>query len=87
MEVFDFLYKEEKINRVAVKYESGSSNKYVIPAKDANDSTSDSCWPIASRSRDCLYWRVRVYDPLDEGDTLTHKYVIHGAGEYIDGLW
>ena len=64
----------------------GSDERYVVPAKSADESTVRLL--LADRQQESLTVYTdgfRAYDPLDEDDAFTRKYVVHSDGEYADG--
>ena len=71
---------------VFILVDRGTGQRYVIPAKSANESTVRLL--LAGREEESL--RVytdgfRTYDPLDDDDRFYRESVIHGDGEYADG--
>ncbi|ELZ06287.1 Insertion element protein [Natrialba chahannaoensis JCM 10990] len=63
----------------------GTGNRYVIPAKSADESTIRLL--LANREKEPLTVYTdgfRAYDPLDEDDAFDREYVVHGDGEYAD---
>ena len=71
---------------VFILVDRGTGQRYVIPAKSANESTVRLL--LAGREEESL--RVytdgfRTYDPLDDDDRFHRESVIHGDGEYADG--
>lgn len=60
-------------------------DRYVIPAKAADESTIRLL--LANRQQESVAVYTdgfRAYDPLDEDEAFTRKYVVHGDGEYVD---
>ena len=71
---------------VFILVDRGTGQRYVIPAKSADESTVRLL--LAGREEESL--RVytdgfRTYDPLDDDDRFHRESVIHGDGEYADG--
>jgi len=80
--VLDGLDTEVK----AVYLDLGTGERYVIPAKAANESTIRLL--LADRQQESLTVYTdgfRAYEPLEEDDAFTREYVVHGDGEYVDG--
>jgi len=64
----------------------GSDDRYVVPAKSANESTVRLL--LADHDEESLTVYTdgfRAYEPLEEDDAFTREYVVHGDGEYADG--
>jgi len=64
----------------------GTDERYVIPSKAADESTSRLL--LADRQQESLAVYTdgfRAYEPLEEDDPFTREYVVHGDGEYVDG--
>ena len=64
----------------------GTGERYVIPAKAADESTIRLL--LANRQQESLTVYTdgfRAYEPLKEDDAFTREYVVHGDGEYVDG--
>ena len=64
----------------------GTGNRYVLPAKAADESTIRLL--LANRKKESLTVYTdgfRAYEPLDEDDAFDREYVVHGDGEYADG--
>jgi len=65
--------------------DGGSDDRYVVPAKSANESTVRLL--LADHEQELLtvytdgFW---AHDPLEDDDSLTREYVVHGDGEYVD---
>jgi transposase len=71
---------------VFVLADRGSSERYVAPLKAAAESTIRLL--LADRQQGSLRVYTEVflaYEPLDEYNTVTHEYAVHGDGEHIDG--
>ena len=71
---------------VFILVDRGTDERYVIPAKAANESTIRLL--LADRQQESLTVYTdgfRSYEPLDEDDAFTREYVVHGDGEYVDG--
>jgi len=78
-------YAEDKLP-VFVLGDRGSGERYVIPAKAATESRIRLL--LADRQQESLTIYTdgfRAYEPLEEDDTFTREYVVHGDGEYVDG--
>ena len=63
----------------------GTDERYVIPAKAADESTIRLL--LSDRQQESLTVYIdgfRVYEPFDEDDTFTREYVVHGDSEYVD---
>jgi len=63
----------------------GTGQRYVIPAKAADESTIRLI--LADRNEESLTVYTdgfRGYDPLDEDDAFDREYVVHSDGEYAD---
>ncbi|UHH27167.1 IS1595 family transposase [Halobacterium noricense] len=64
----------------------GTGQRYVVPAKSADESTVRLL--LADHEEESLTVYTdgfRAYDPLEDDDEFTRKYVVHGDGEYADG--
>ena len=64
----------------------GSDDRYVVPAKSADESTIRLL--LADHQQESLTGHTdgfRACDPLEEDNTFTRKYVVHSDGEYADG--
>jgi hypothetical protein len=65
--------------------DSGSNNRYVIPAKSADKSTVRLLLDNNEQESLTVYTDgLRAYEPLDDDGTFDRKYVIHSDGEYAD---
>ena len=63
----------------------GTGNRYVIPAKSADESTIRLL--LANREKEPLTVYTdgfRAYEPLEKDDAFEREYVVHGDGEYAD---
>ena len=63
-----------------------SNDRYVVPAKSAEESTVRLL--LADHNQESLTVYTdgfRAYDPLEDDDTFEREYVVHGEGEYADG--
>jgi transposase-like protein len=63
----------------------GTGQRYVIPAKAADESTIRLL--LADRQQESLTVYTdgfRAYEPLEEDDEFNREYVVHGDGEYAD---
>jgi transposase-like protein len=64
----------------------GSDERYVVPAKSADESTIRLLFADHDEESLTAYTDgFRAYDPLEENDAFTRKYVVHGDREYADG--
>ena len=64
----------------------GTGQRYVVPAKSANESTVRLL--LADHEEESLTVYTdgfRAYDPLEDDDEFHREYVVHGDGEYADG--
>ena len=64
----------------------GSNDRYVVPAKSADESTVRLL--LADHDEESLTVYTdgfRAYDPLEDEDSFTREYVIYGDGEYANG--
>ena len=71
---------------VFILADRGTGERYVIPAKTADESTIRLL--LANRQQESLTVYTdgfRAYEPLEEDDAFTREYVVHGDGEYVDG--
>ena len=71
---------------VFILADRGTDERYVIPAKAADESTIRLL--LADRQQESLTVYTdgfRAYEPLGEDDAFTREYVVHGDGEYVDG--
>ena len=63
----------------------GTGQRYVIPAKAADESTIRLL--LADRKEESITVYTdgfRAHEPLDEDDAFDREYVVHGDGEYAD---
>ena len=78
-------YKEDK-PPIFVLVDRGTGQRYVIPAKAADESTVRLL--LAARQQESLTIYTdgfRAYDPFEEDDTFERESVIYGDGDYVDG--
>ena len=64
----------------------GTGQRYVVPAKSADESTVRLL--LADHEEESLTVYTdgfRAYDPLEDDDEFAREYVVHGDGEYADG--
>ena len=64
----------------------GTGQRYVVPAKSANESTVRLL--LADHEEESLTVYTdgfRAYNPLEDDDEFHREYVVHGDGEYADG--
>ena len=77
-------YEEDK-PPVFTLVDRGSDNRYVIPAKSANESTVRLLLENHEQESLTVYTDgFRAYEPLDDDDTFDRQYVVHSDGEYAD---
>ena len=70
---------------VFVLVDRGTEQRYVVPAKSADESTIRLL--LADRQREPLTVYTdgfRAYDPLDEDEQFKREYVVYGDGECAD---
>jgi transposase-like protein len=70
---------------VFILADRGTGQRYVIPAKAADESTIRLL--LADRKEESLTVYTdgfRAYEPLDEDDAFDREYVVHSDGEYAD---
>ncbi len=61
----------------------GTNNRYVIPAKSADESTIRLLLAVCEKEPLTVYTDgFRAYDPLNEDNAFDREYVVHGGGEY-----
>ena len=71
---------------VFILVDRGTGQRYVIPAKSANESTVRLLLAASEEESLRVYTDgFRTYDPLDDDDRFHRESVIHGDGEYADG--
>lgn len=64
----------------------GTGQRYVVPAKSADESTVRLLLSDHEEESLTVYTDgFRAYDPLEDDDEFTREYVVHGDGEYADG--
>lgn len=77
-------YAEDKLP-VFILADRGSSERYVIPAKAADESTIRLLLADHQQESITVYTDgFRAYEPLDEDETFNREYVVHGEDEYVD---
>ena len=77
-------YEQDKLP-VFILADRGTGDRYVLPAKAADESTIRLL--LANRNKESLTVYTdgfRAYEPLDEDDAFDREYVVHGDGEYAD---
>ena len=77
-------YHEDK-PPVFIVADRGTGEKYVHPAKAADESTIRLL--LEGRKQESLTVYTdgfRAYEPLDDDETFDRKYVVHSEGEYAD---
>ncbi len=62
-----------------------SGNRYVLPAKAADESTIRLLLIGQQESLTVYTDGFRAYEPLDGDDAFTREYVVHSDGEYTGG--
>ncbi|WP_136601150.1 IS1595 family transposase [Salinigranum halophilum] len=78
-------YEDDK-PPVFILVDRSTEQRYVIPAKAADESTIRLL--LANRQHESLTVYTdgfRAYDPLEQDDAFNREYVVHGDGEYTDG--
>src|SRR6056297_546378 len=64
----------------------GSNERYVVPAKSANESTVRLLLGEHNQESLTVYTDgFRAYDPLEDDEDFDREYVVHGDGEYANG--
>ncbi|SEP02449.1 Transposase and inactivated derivatives [Halogranum amylolyticum] len=69
-----------------VLVDRGSDQRYVIPAKSADESRVRLL--LGNHEEESLTVYIdgfRAYDPLEKDETYRREAVIHGEDEYVDG--
>ncbi|SEP23082.1 Transposase and inactivated derivatives [Halogranum amylolyticum] len=64
----------------------GTGQRYVVPAKSADESRVRLL--LADHEEESLTVYTdgfRAYDPLEDDEEFDREYVVHGDGEYVDG--
>ncbi len=78
-------YDEDK-PPVFLLADRGTGNRYVLPAKTADESTIRLLLAVGQQeSLTVSTDGFRAYEPLEEDDAFDREYVVHGDGEYVDG--
>jgi transposase-like protein len=63
----------------------GTGQRYVIPAKAADESTIRLLLVDSQQESLTVYTDgFRAYESLEADDAFDHEYVVHGDGEYAD---
>ncbi|WP_254531974.1 IS1595 family transposase [Natrinema gelatinilyticum] len=78
-------YTEDK-SPVFTLVDRGSDQRYVVPAKSADESTVRLL--LADHEEESLTVYTdgfRAYEPLETDENFQREAVIHGDGEYVDG--
>ena len=71
---------------VFILVDRGTGQRYVIPAKSADESTVRLLLAASEEESLRVYTDgFRAYDPLDDDERFHRESVIHGDGEYADG--
>jgi transposase-like protein len=71
---------------VFILADRGTGDRYVLPAKAADESTIRLL--LADRQQESITVYTdgfRAYNPLDKDDAFDREYVVHSEGEYVDG--
>ncbi|OYR69597.1 IS1595 family transposase [Halorubrum ezzemoulense] len=64
----------------------GSGQRYVVPAKSADEATVRLLLDNHKKESLTVYTDgFRAYDPLEDDENFHREAVIHGDGEYVDG--
>jgi transposase-like protein len=70
---------------VFILVDRGTDQRYVIPAKAADESTIRLLLAAGQQESLTVYTDgFRAYEPLEEDDAFDREYVVHGDGEYAD---
>ena len=78
-------YTEDK-PPVFTLVDRGTDQRYVVPAKSADESTVRLLLENNEKESLTVYTDgFRAYDPLEEDENYERTAVIHGEGEYVDG--
>jgi transposase-like protein len=78
-------YAEDK-PPVFILTDRGTGQRYAVPSKNADESTVRLL--LADREEESLTVYTdgfTAYEPLEDDDSFTREYVVHGDGEYADG--
>ncbi len=71
---------------VFILADRGTGERYVIPAKAADESTIRLLLTDCHQESLTVYTDgFRAYELLGVDDAFTREYVVHGDGEYVDG--
>lgn len=80
-----FLPHENK-TPVFILADRGTGDRYVVPAKTADESTIRLLLVISQQESLTIYTdSFRAYEPLNEDNAFDREYVVHGNSEYVDG--
>ncbi len=78
-------YEEDK-PPVFTLVDRGSGQRYVVPAKSADEATVRLLLDNRETESLTVYTDgFRAYDPLDDDESFHRESVIHGDSEYVDG--
>jgi transposase-like protein len=78
-------YDEDK-PPVFTLVDRGTGQRYVVPAKSADESTVRLLLENHEEESLTIYTDgFRAYDPLEDDDAYQRAVVVHGDGEYVDG--
>ncbi len=79
------MYAEEK-PPVFTLVDRGSDQRYVFPAKAADETTVRLLLVLSEEESLTVYTDgFRAYDPLENDENFHREAVIHGDGEYVNG--
>ena len=67
-----------------VLVDRGTRERYVVPAKSADESTVRLLLANHEESLTVYTDGFRAYDPLDDDERFDREFVVHGNGEYVD---
>jgi len=70
---------------VFILADRATGGRYVIPAKAGDESTIRLL--MADRQQESLTVYtdgLQAYEPLEEDDAFTRKYIVHSDSEYVD---
>jgi len=78
-------YEEDK-SPVFTLVDRGTGQRYVVPAKSADEATVRLLLDNHKKESLTVYTDgFRAYDPLENDENFHREAVIHGDGEYVDG--
>jgi transposase-like protein len=77
-------YEQDKLPEFILA-DRGTGDRYVLPAKAADESTIRLLLANPNKESLAVYTDgFRAYEPLDEDDVFDREYVVQGDGEYAD---